>query len=91
MKTENKKSNQTCFQNSNLLKMKTVFRKWKQKMKTENKNANQTHPKRSLVHTRESSTFSITLSSLSISLTHQLTLFVQNFYTNIISPYIINI
>jgi len=45
MKTENKKSNQTCFQNSNFLKMKTVFRKWKQKMKTENENANQTHPK----------------------------------------------
>jgi len=33
MKTENKKSNQTCFQNSNILKMKTVFKKWKQKMK----------------------------------------------------------
>jgi len=39
-----KKSNQTCFQNFNLLKMKTVFRNWKQEMKTENKNANQTHP-----------------------------------------------
>ena len=37
MKTENKKSNQTCFQNSNLLKMKTVFRKWKQKMKIQTK------------------------------------------------------
>ena len=27
LKTENKKSNQTCFQNSNILKMKTIFRK----------------------------------------------------------------
>ena len=24
--------------------MKTVFKKWKRKMKTENKNVNQTHP-----------------------------------------------
>jgi len=44
-KTENKKSNQTYFQNSNLLKMKIVFRQWNQEMKTENENANQTHLK----------------------------------------------
>ena len=44
MKTENKKSDQACFQNSNLLKMKTVFKKQKQEMKTENENVNQTHP-----------------------------------------------
>jgi len=41
MKTENKKSNQTCFQNFNLLKMKTVFR---MKIKNKNENANQTNP-----------------------------------------------
>ena len=41
MKTENKKSNQTCFQNW----------KWKLEMKTENENANQTHPK-NLIRTR---------------------------------------
>ena len=44
MKTENKKSNQTCFQNSIFFKMKTIFKKWKQEMKTKNENANQTHP-----------------------------------------------
>jgi len=27
LKAENKKLNQTCFENSNLLRMKTVFRK----------------------------------------------------------------
>jgi len=35
LKVENKKSNQTCFQNSNILKF--------QKIKTENENSNQTH------------------------------------------------
>ena len=37
MKTENKKSNQTYFHSYNLLKMKTVFRKWKQKIKMQTK------------------------------------------------------
>ena len=43
LKIENK-SNQTYFQNSNLLKIKTVFKKWKQEMKIKNENPNQTHP-----------------------------------------------
>ena len=42
-------TNQTCFQNPNLLKIKTVFKKWKQEIKIENENTNQTHPKFSLL------------------------------------------
>jgi len=36
LKAENKKSNKTCLQRSNLLKIKTE--------KTKNENTNQTHP-----------------------------------------------
>jgi len=32
------------FSKFKFLKIKTVFRKWKQEMKTENENTNQTHP-----------------------------------------------